>query len=230
MRVIVMIPVRPDLNPTLRETAYRNGGLIPQANPDLSVSVLFGAFPEAKLEGDVRAWSRVSRVRNRMIESINLDQFDYVCWIDADVVEYAPDIVGKLIETNPTGVSAPMVLVERETDYFYDWAAFVMRGKDGIEPDNIAAQHGRQLEGAAPHWPQEPADRVVEMDCVGTCYTVPTDVYREASGAPVHLDHPAFTDHYNLCLLARLMGRRVTVNRDLRVYHARLPDYGESWH
>ena len=33
-------------------------------------------------------------------------------WLDADVVKYPPDLVLRLYETNPHGVSAPLVVIE----------------------------------------------------------------------------------------------------------------------
>ena len=39
-------------------------------------------------------------------------EHEYVLWLDADVVKYPPDLVLRLYETNPHGVSAPLVVIE----------------------------------------------------------------------------------------------------------------------
>ena len=39
-------------------------------------------------------------------------EHEYVIWLDADVVKYPSDLILRLYETNPHGVSAPLVLIE----------------------------------------------------------------------------------------------------------------------
>jgi hypothetical protein len=103
-----------------------------------------------------------------------------------------------------------------------------MAGKGVVKPDDRWAREGRQLAHAPPYWPDAQfAERVVTMDCVGTLYVVHADVYRVGVR---HEDHPAFTDHWPICEWLRRAGRPVVCCRDLVAYHARLPDYGETWH
>ena len=45
-------------------------------------------------------------------------EHEYVIWLDADVVKYPSDLILRLYETNPHGVSAPLVLIENsDTDW-----------------------------------------------------------------------------------------------------------------
>jgi hypothetical protein len=178
-----------------------------------------------------------------MLTRMAIMEWDYLLWVDADVVDYPLDLPTRLIDSNPTGVSAPMVLIEGRKD-FYDWAAFVMKGKDTIKPTNRHRVWGRNIQHEPPYWnecdshtedgppeaakPQwyEPKERVVEMDCVGTIVMVPTRIYAHAQ----YEDHPAFTDHHPICKAARDLGLKVTVDRGTVAYHADLPKWGEQWH
>jgi hypothetical protein len=95
--------------------------------------------------------------------------------------------------------------------------------------------------------------RLVEIDCVGCTYVVPTKVFRQGYGnlknellevfklAKVsnhkinenivqYEDHPTFTDHYTICTALRSQGGKVYMDRGSVAYHADLPIYGENWH
>jgi len=200
-------------------------------------------FPIPGLNTDSTPWSRVARARNAMLERINLKSYDHLLWIDADVVNYPADMPMRLLEANPDGVSAPMVLIQG-SDQFYDWAAFVMQGKSRIMPTSRKRVWGRNLAHQPPYWhlhepPQvendrsaRPAwmnlpDRLVEMDCVGTITMVPAWIYLDGVR---YEDHPAFTDHFPICAHCIKMGKRVVVVRDIIAKHADLPKFGESWH
>lgn len=182
------------------------------------------AFPQ--LATDSRPWSKITRIRNNMLDNMPWELYDYVLWIDADIVDFPPDLIENLIDANPTGVSAPMVLTE-DTNGFYDRSAFIIKGTSDICPQNRSFLTGRNLTFIPPYWLQEPQDNIVEMDCVGSVLLVNTDIYD--AGAR-YTDHPAFTDHFAICSAARAMKRPVTVRRDMLTYHANLPKYGKKWH
>lgn len=241
-RILACIPVRPTLNVGLKTRCRELADALASGNPGHTLSLFVDETPIGPDPADCRPWSKVCRVRNRMLDQIRLDEYDYLLWIDADVVAYPADLPTRLLAGNPDGISAPMVLIE-DRDQVYDWAAFVMAGKDSFLPTDRRRVWGRNLAHEPPHWhehepPQveddgtarprwyEPAAAVVDMDCVGTITMVPTWIYRTAR----YEDHPAFTDHYPLCRACRRAGRRVTVDRSVIACHADLPKWGESWH
>lgn len=217
--------------------------MLPASNPELSMALFIDESPVESQPTDKNPWSKVARIRNAMLGKINLDAWDYLLWIDADVVGYPLDMPRRLIRGNPTGVSAPLVLIQ-DRDEFYDWAAFVMRGADTILPEDRHRVWGRNLahkppywhhhapfkieddRNARPNWYRPPTD-IVEMDCVGTITMVPAWVYLEGAR---YEDHPAFTDHYPICKSVRDSGGKVTVDRTITAYHADLPKFNEAWH
>jgi hypothetical protein len=179
-----------------------------------------------------------------MLSDVSLDRHEWVMWVDADVVDYPPDLAQWLVHGAMTyasnGICAPTVVIEDvpgspiAPGTFYDWAAFIYRGKSGIDPQNRNHVRGRNIDCAPPYyWPNPVSEpRVgcpahVEMDCVGTCYVVHRDVYR--AGA-IHEDHPAFTDHFPICAKAWEMGRKVVALPHVTITHANLPAWGELWH
>jgi hypothetical protein len=93
----------------------------------------------------------LAHIRNIVIERFLVPGLhEYVLWVDADVVEYPPNLVTLLHQANPEGVTAPTVLIEdsNSEDYhsrcrggvcggkaqkerhfqFYDRAAFIVAG------------------------------------------------------------------------------------------------------
>jgi hypothetical protein len=228
MRILVMIPIKPSLHTLLRLKCYALAGRLAEFNPQHELSLYFDSRPEPAQPGDSTPWSKVTRIRNKALEAVNWQAFDYICWIDADVVEYDYGIISALVQLADGGVAAPMVLIEKWGQRFYDYCAFVIAGQSHVQPTNRKQVRGRNLAFDPPYWyPTLPREDVVPMDCVGTFYVVHTDIYR--SGVR-HEDHPAFTDHFPICAKAREMGRRVVVDRRLVVKHANLPMYGEAWH
>jgi hypothetical protein len=242
-KVLVCIPIKPSLHPSLHSLCLTGVGLLPKNNPALVVDAFLDYSPVEKLSTDSRPWSRVARARNRLMEKVNWKAYDYLLWIDADVVKYPLDMPTKLIEANPDGVSAPLVLIQDSIE-FYDWAAFVMKGKSHILPADRHRVWGRNLQHKFPYWNEchpphieddrnanaiwaNPPDRVVEMDCVGTITMVPTWVYLRGAR---YEDHPAFTDHFPICQECVKHGHKVVVVRDLIAKHANLPKFKESWH
>lgn len=231
-RLLILIPCRPDLHADILARSLKLAHAIPQENPTLDCMIVHDYRAEPKHSTDVRPWSVVARVRNKLLATLNLSAFDYVMWIDADVVNYQPDLPTKLIEAAGGGIAAPMVFVEG-TERFYDPTAFIIAGRSDVWAANKQWMHGRNLMPDAPHWPQQPSAEIVAMDCVGTCYVISTSVYHFIfddfhNGA--HFDHPAFTDHFCVCETARNLALPVVVHRGLRIDHANLPKHGEKWH
>jgi hypothetical protein len=216
---LILIPCKATMHADLMARMATLAGLLPRANPGLTMAVYLDFSPEPRRDGDNTAWSKVTRVRNRVLDTVDWRRFSHVVWIDADVVDYPADLPTRLISANPDGIAAPMVFVDKgdgtpNYQHFYDTSAYTVGGVHfGMCP---------------PYWPGgEPAERVVDVDSVGCVYSVNTDIYRAGVR---HEDHPTNTDHWPVCVKAREMGRRVVVDRSIEVIHARLPDYGEAWH
>lgn len=232
--VLVLIPIKPTLNPILADrAAYLARQMLP-ACPDLELTIVMDGRGCPSEPGDSTPWSKVTRIRNNLLKSVNLQEHEWVMWVDADLVEYPADLAQWLVHGAMTyannGVCAPTVLIEGRTT-FYDWAAFINRGMSHIRPTQRAHIEGRNINCAPPYYDESDVrggGSHVLMDCVGACYAVHRDIY--LSGVR-HQDHPSFTDHFPICEAAYAMGRSVVALPNVEVRHADLSKYaGESWH
>lgn len=246
---LVLVPLKPSMHPQLKARALELAGAMPAACPDLELTTVFDWRSEPRANGDCRPWSKVARIRNKCLDALNWRAFDFVVWVDADLTDYPADLPQWLIHGSMNyaggGVCAPTVLIENvdgapfAPDTFYDWSAFILKGRDTVEPSNRAYIPGRNIDCAAPYYGADADKPFVEMDCVGACYAVTTDVYRaiaadgiegaDAYFAP-HRDHESFTDHHPICAKARAMGRKVVALPNVVARHAFLPKYGEEFH
>jgi hypothetical protein len=232
-RVLITIPARIDLHPVLKQRCFELALAMVSGNPGLELGLFFDWTSMSKQSDDKYHGSRIARIRNRIVDSIDLNLWDFFFWVDADVVQYPANMPSALLEANPTGVSAPLVLIEEMDNRFYDVAAFVIQGRDGIDPGNRTFTLGRNLSHDPPYWwppavmPKVGDSVAVPMDCVGTITMVPTVLYRKGVR---YVDHPAFTEHYPICKAARDAGLPVTAHVNVIAYHACLPKYGEEWH
>src|ERR1700744_4882241 len=109
MKILVCIPIKPTINVVLREKCTALATSLAAANPAHHIGVFFYFSPMPKQATDSRAWSKVARARNQLLDRITITAWDYPLWIDADVVEYPLDLPTRLIEGNPDGVRAQMV-------------------------------------------------------------------------------------------------------------------------
>jgi Flp pilus assembly protein TadD len=213
MHILVLIPIKPNLHPLLKQRAHDLSARLPGANPDHTFEVVRderGAGDDAVtgLESRVR---HTAPIRQQLIDNHLKPTHDAVLWIDADLVAYPADLPTQLLRRNPHGVSAPVVLLDHHPDRFYDVAGFVERGR---------------WARLTPPWFDQPGP-VYDLDGVGCLYLVPASVYR--AGAR-HEPTTGYTDHLAVCAHARRMGLAVRAYADLRAYHAYLPDFGEKFH
>ncbi len=225
MSILTMIPIKPNNHPDLTKTIVQIGDELVKNNKDLELN--FYMNDEPSLPTDSRPWSKVARIRNKMLDSCNWKNYDWLFWVDADIVELPSCAPSQLIEVAKNGIAAPMILAGK-TNTFYDWAAFIQAGTSHIEPTNRWRVPRRNIDPLPPYFNEElvhPA--VVSMDCVGCCYIAHTDIFK--TGVRFE-DHPAFTDHFPICQRAREMGRPVVVDESIIARHAWLPYYGEKWH
>lgn len=226
IRILVCIPMRPNMLPALKleSLAMASRMIASKSNPDIELSLFIDQSDEPRAPDDVTPWRKVSRVRNKLLSRINYSAYDYLLWIDSDIISYPEEMPTLLVRGNPGGVSAPSVMIEH-SDLFYDWSAFILKGRSDIEPDRWAIIPGRNVNNHPPHWPDGMETGVIEMDCVGAITLVPTWAYKMA----VYEDHPAFTDHFSICKAVRTAGASVVCNRDVVALHAHMTDRGDSW-
>lgn len=237
-RVAVMVPCSPRMNAQLKRIMMQNLRRLPNANPALHIEIFVDAGPLGRQPGDERPLSKTARLRNRMVDAVNASRFDYFLWIDADVVEYPPDLPSRLILSNP-GVTAPLVLIEEPGPHgpnqFYDTTAFTLKGKGLVDPGNRQPYVvGRSLNMFPPYIPDHLREslngdpNLVKVDGVGTVYSIPTAVF--TTGGARYEDHLSLTEHWSVVSRAHALGMPVALNTAVTVRHANLPNYGEAWH
>lgn len=156
-------------------------------------------------------FSAHARARNAVLEDIDLGAYDYLFWVDIDLVVWPAELLDWALTHNPDGVTAPAVVLDRYIDRFYDTWGFLEAGRP-------AALY--------PPWFQQ-AGSVVTLDSVGCCYLIPAAVYRDGAR---YGDTPGATEHLSVMRACQAQGRRVVANLELRAVHAYLPEYGEALH
>jgi hypothetical protein len=192
--ILVLVPIKPGLQPALIERA----SVLLETQTGLETWLRI--CPE---KGDGRPYSAHAEARNAMLDMYLKPEHTHVLWIDADVVEYPPDLATRLHAVDPDAIVAPLPLIEG-TRRFYDVAGFV----------DTEGQHASPYH---PYFRQWAGTRTV-----GTCYLAPAALLRTARYAPT----PGHTEHYSVCRHAQ----KVTVAEDVLIYHADLPRWGEQWH
>ena len=149
--------------------------------------------------------------RNQFIDLYLDERFDYVLWIDIDLIDYPADLIECLMDVSlehDGAIVAPMVWDERRT--FYDIGGFI---KDGQWSDQYRGVLG--------------SEDIEQMDSVGTCYLVPAWLYRRGLRyAPKAHD----IEHLSFCEAARGLGVQVLAVRNINILHPYLPNYGEAVH
>lgn len=150
------------------------------------------------------------------------------------MVEIPPDLPTTLIFANPEGVTAPLVLIQEPgplgPNQFYDTTAFVLKGRSSYaDTDTDPFVKGRSIDMFPPYVGEKIAGiDLVEVDGVGTCYSIPTSVFTE--GRARYHDHPRLTEHFSVITKAHEMSMPVMVHTGVTVRHANLPKYGAGWH
>jgi len=219
MNILVCVPIRPDLNKTLKEKCFKLIEGLPAANPEHTIST---HFDESKIPNNIGGTIK-KNARNKLLSEVDLNKWDYLLWIDADIVDYPLDMPTKLINCNPTGISAPLILIENSKK-FYDYGAFAIHNRGDLPSNDKTLKRVRTF---PPYWEKEPIERIVPMDGVGTVTMIPSWIYKNG----VKYTDTKFTEHYSICQAVRKAGHSVVCNRDIIAYHADLPKYeGEKWH
>lgn len=254
-KVLVHIAYLENQEPHLLQKMLFHAYNLQAHNPLLDINLYFENDRVNKEVKDYTPWSRVKRIRNIMLSRTNLNDYDYLYVIDSDIVSYPYDFVSRAIGLNPNGITAPVMLIEN-SNVFYDWCGYQKKNHTSIKSefrdcimDKSCAKRNFSLQ---PPYVNDDS-RLVEIDCVGCTYVVPTKVFKEGYGnlknellevfklAKVsnhkinenivqYEDHPTFTDHYTICAALRSQGGKVYMDRGSVAYHADLPIYGENWH
>jgi GT2 family glycosyltransferase len=178
----------------------------------------------------------IAALRQSMIERY-LKNEQWVFWVDADIVDYPPNLIDELIARAEGGIAAPLVIMEGDVHApafpsgfgpgrFYDIAGFV--------------EQGRWARFAEPYFNQP--GPVYRLDSVGSCYLVNGDLYRWGARHEADLassrfisnqstwtedtirrnqEAPAnsYTEHYSVCQFAWRVGLPVQAFADLIAYH-----------
>jgi hypothetical protein len=229
--------------------------LVKQYNPLLDIEFALDNERVDKHINDYTPWSRVKRIRNLMIDKYPINNYDYLYWIDSDIIDYPADFLSAAIGLNPKGITAPLSLIQYST-VFYDWC-----GYQKLNATSLYSKYGKNiLEKAcdernfslSPPYIED-SSKITKIDCVGCTYVVPTSIFSKTYGElqqelldvfdlagvadhKIHdnivqyEDHPSFTDHYTVCAAVRANGGDVCLYSGSVAYHADLPLYGENWH
>lgn len=254
-KLLVMIAYLETQNQYFIHRMLDNINKLQQYNPLIDIEYALDNERIEKENTDYTPWSRVKRIRNLMIEKYPIHNYDYLYIIDSDIIDYPLNFPTRAIGLNSTGITAPMALIENSV-VFYDWCGYQRLGVTSIHSQysKFIFDKGCRHRNFAlsPPYVDDPS-RLVEIDCVGCTYVVPTSIFKKTYGdlqgelidifklAKVnnhkikenivqYEDHPTFTDHYTICAAVRANGGKVYMDRGSAAYHADLPIHGEAWH
>lgn len=205
-KVLVAIPFKQNLNPDLRARMCALSARLMVNNPGYEIDLIRMANNIKPIENV--PFSAHCQARNLLLDTY-LKDHDLVMWIDADLVDYPPDIITQLDKVNPGGVTAPVVLIEG-TKQFYDTYGY--------------RQNGKPVSHISPYFDID--EKLIDLDAVGCAYLIPASIYKNNRYETTE----GQTEHYSIMQAARNSGMRVACFRDMVVYHANLPLYGEVWH
>ena len=251
-KVLIMIPNLETQNLYFIDKMLHHVTKVKEKNQNLDIDVMFDNERVLKEANDYTPWSRVKRIRNIMINKYPIFDYDYLFWIDSDIVDYPHDFISRAIGLNQDGITAPLVLVQYSS-LFYDIAGFQIKNSTCITKDDILNDKFNKITiNYQPPYLKD-MSRLSEVDCVGSIYVMPTKIFSltyedakedllkifEIADVKNHKikenkvqfeDHPFYTDHYTVCRACISNGYKVLMDTGSVAYHADLPMYGESWH
>lgn len=205
-KVLAAIPYKSTLNPELYARMAVLSARMSVKNPDYLIDLVRMESKHKGIEGD--PFSAHARARNELLDRFLTDH-DLVMWIDADLVDYPPDIITRLDNANPGGVTAPIVLIEGSTQ-FYDTYGY--------------RENGQEVRAFQSYF--ESQEKLVDLDSVGCAYLIPASVYKNHR----YETTPGQTEHYSIMQAAKGAGMRIVCDTSVTIFHANLPKYGEFWH
>jgi hypothetical protein len=205
------MPIKPNLNPALKEKCLANLSLLAKET-DIEIVFDYSEYP-ALYEGE-NFFGRLARMRQALIDAYLREDHDDVLWIDADIISYPPDLYEQLRAIS-TGVASPIVLIEG-TQTNYDTASF----REDV---------GSRSSAGPPWFSQE--GPIVQLVSTGCCLVMPADVHRRQKFQAQHdSDQSWNTEWLSMCQAALDMGYEIVCDTRIVVEHANLPAYGEAFH
>ena len=229
MSLLIAIIAKPDLHPDLRSRCIDLASQVVRHRVNIGTfgNIEMGIFDQAieivQPKNTGQYW-KLAEARNALIDMHLKPQHKWVFWVDADIVQYSPDLPAKLYRANPTGITAPMVFIDN-TDLFYDTLGFI--------------EGGHRLLRNAPYFRYLNGSDLVELDSVGCLYLIPADVLRKSRYASLpynssqghwSIERTGHTDHWPVMQAARSLGLQVACLKTEIAYHCNLPQFGEVWH
>ncbi len=254
-KLLVMIAYLETQNHYFIQRMLENVSKLTENNPLIDIEFALDNDRISKESTDYTPWSRVKRIRNLMIDKYPIHNYDYLYIIDSDIIDYPLNFPTRAIGLNPDGITAPMALIQNSV-VFYDWCGYQKLGATSINSEyaRYIMDKGCKVRNFALSPPYvNDQSRLVEIDCVGCTYIVPSSIFKQTYGSlqkelikvfelakvknhkikeniVQYEDHPTFTDHYTICTAVRANGGKIYMDRGSAAYHADLPIYGEAWH
>lgn len=211
MNVVVLIPIRADHPPALREQATALALELPGANPGMEFDIHLDDTVVETPASPSRYAPHAAK-RNYMLDTYLRPQHAAVLWVDSDLIAYDADLPSRLHRANPGGITAPLPLLAPScgsSQRFYDIAGFI---EDGV-----------RVPYTPPYFKQ--TGEVITLDCVGCFYLAPAQLYRDgARYRPALTDY--YVEHWSVMRTAEARGIPIRALTTARVIHAWLPDYG----
>ncbi|GLR80821.1 glycosyltransferase (plasmid) [Azospirillum oryzae] len=157
----------------------------------------------------------LARSRNRLLSGALGDE-DWVLWLDADLVDYPPDLLARLLATGRDIVVPHCVLPDGRT---FDLNSFRLTGDE--DPRHLADGIFQPPRGAGRLYLDAFAGQdIVPLDGVGgTALLVRADLHREGLCFPPY-SHRGYIETEGLAAMAKDMGVTAWGLPDLRIVHA----------
>lgn len=161
----------------------------------------------------------LARARNRLLSGA-LEDEDWVLWLDADLVDYPPDLLARLLAAGRDIVVPHCVLPDGRT---FDLNSFRLEGRTVGEEDprHLADGIFQPPRGAGRRYLGDfPGEEAVPLHGVGgTALLVRADLHREGLCFPPY-SHRGYIETEGLAAMARDMGVTAWGLPDLRIVHA----------
>lgn len=196
------------------------------------------------INSDIQRFEKLAILRNMGIKiGFENKDYDYVLMIDSDII-FEKNLIEKMVRfINGSGydVVAPFIGIEKfrsfANDYFYDILAFRYKGKNFTHFFPYTMNENEFNIN----------NIVLNMDSVGSCYLVKSEIFNINDFSNFNIEK-CYEESKNkvLCLYESNEGRKseqvcffesvkkkgykVAFNRNIRVLHINLEQYGEQWH
>lgn len=226
IKILVLIPTKQNLRPKLLEESIREEEKFladAQADDKYNITLIRDfSGPGDSITSRRKFYARakhIAGIRQDMVEKhILKDKYDYVLWIDADLIEYSYSTFSELVKVSKDlkAITAPKIILQGFKDRFYDIAGFVI--------------NDRWCSVKYPYFGEENRDKKhVELESVGCFYLVPGEIYYKGGDYCTYLNSK-FTEHYSICKWGEKFGYKSICCMNLQVTHATLFKYGERFH